>query len=490
MQEFDIAVIGAGSAGPKAARIAARLGAKVVIFEEALIGGECLYTGCVPSKALIHSATLWNRIGRAQEFGLPKMAGAVDFGAVMRHARRTVEEVGAGSAVESFSKQGIATVCQRAVFVDAHTVETSKTRTQYRAKQFILCTGSRPKIPAIPGLEEAGYDTNQTVFHYIELPRRMVVLGGGPIGCELGQVFARFGCEVTLLHNGKRILARDDRDAALVLQEQLARDGIRIITEARVERVSKRGNEKVLTLADMPEEIACDAILVSTGRASNVEGLNLEAAGVVCEPGARLKANEHLQTNIPHIWAAGDVTTELKFTHVCSYEGAVAALNAVAKLRGKGYACPVDYRVIPRVTYTDPEVASVGLTPVQARLSHGEPTVEISRFAFADLDRAIIEGDTQGFVQIVSLKDDGAILGAQIVGAHAGGLINELCLAMRAHLSVADIAMTMHAYPTYPEAVEAAAYETSHAPLSSCIPREMGDSQEMPLDIAVQIAAM
>lgn len=490
MHDFDIAVIGAGSAGPKAARTAARLGAKVAIFEEALIGGECLYTGCVPSKALIHSATLWNRIGRAQEFGLPKMAGALDFGAVMRHARRTVEEVGAGSAVDSFARQGIATVCERAAFVDSHTVETSKTHTQYRASQFILCTGSRPKVPAIPGLEEAGYDTNQTVFDYTKLPKRMVVLGGGPIGCELGQVFARFGCEVTLLHNGKRILARDDQEAALVLHDQLLRDAIRIITEARVENVAKRGDEKVLTLADTREEIVCDAILVSTGRASNVESLNLDAAGVACEPGARLKTSDHLQTNIPHIWAAGDVTTELKFTHVCSYEGAVAALNAVGALRGKGLACPVDYRVVPRVTYTDPEVASVGLTPAQARLSHGEPTVEIARFAFEDLDRAIIEGDTQGFVQIVSLKDDGTILGAQIVGAHAGGLINELCLAMRARLPVAEIALTMHAYPTYPEAVEAAAYETSHAPLSSCIPREMGDNTEQPLDIGAQIAAL
>jgi pyruvate/2-oxoglutarate dehydrogenase complex dihydrolipoamide dehydrogenase (E3) component len=459
MQEFDIAVIGAGSAGPKAARTAARLGAKVVIFEEALIGGECLYTGCVPSKALIHSATLWNRIGRAAEFGLPALEGKADFGAVMKHARRTVEVVGAGSAVESFARQGIATVCERAVFVDANTVETKKTHTQYRAKQFILCTGSRPAVPPIPGLEEAGYDTNQTVFDYTELPRRMVVLGGGPIGCELGQVFARFGCEVTLLHNGPRILARDDHDAAEVLHEQLERDGLRILT-----------------------------ILVSTGRRSNVEGLNLGGAGVRCEPGARLKTNAHMQTNVPHIWAAGDVTTELKFTHVCSYEGAVAALNAVANLRGKDHACAADYRVIPRVTYTDPEIASVGLTPALARMTHhGEDAIEVARFPFEHLDRAIIEGDTQGFVQIVSLKGDGTILGAQIAGAHAGSLISEVCLAMRADLPVSEIALTMHAYPTFPEAVEAAAYETSHAPLSPCIPREMGDPEEPLLEMGAQL---
>jgi pyruvate/2-oxoglutarate dehydrogenase complex dihydrolipoamide dehydrogenase (E3) component len=477
MQEFDIAVIGAGSAGPKAARTAARLGAKVVIFEEALIGGECLYTGCVPSKSLIHSATLWDRMRRAPEFGLPKFEGtALDFGAVMNHARRTVEVVGAGSAVESFARQGIVTVCERARFVDANTVETSKTHTRYRAKQFILCTGSRPSIPPIPGLEDAGYDTNQTVFNYTRLPRRLVVLGGGPIGCELGQVFARFGTQVTLLHNGSRILARDDHDAAQVLHEQLERDGIRIITEARVAQVARRGDEKVLTMQGSGEEIVCDAVLVSTGRKSNVEGLNLDAAGVHCEPGGRLKTNAHMRTNVPHIWAAGDVTTELKFTHVVSYEGAIAALNAVAALRGQELACPADYRVIPRVTYTDPEVASVGLTPALARVSHGPETVEVARFSFEHLDKAIIMGETLGFVQIVSLKTDGTILGAQIVGSYAGSLISEVCLAMRAHLPVSEIALTMHAYPTFPEAVESAAYQTSHAPLSPCIPREMGEN--------------
>lgn len=476
MQEFDIAVIGAGSAGPKAARTAAKLGARVVIFEEALIGGECLYTGCVPSKALIHAATLWNRIGRAPEFGLPRFTGdAPDFGAVMRHARRTVEVVGSGSAVESFARQGIQTVCERAHFVDSHTVETNKTRTRYTAKQFILCTGSLPTIPPIPGLEDAGYDTNRTIFDRDDLPRRMVVLGGGPIGCELGQVFARFGSQVTLLHNGPRILARDDHDAALVLHEQLEADGMRIVTNARVERVERRGNEKILTMQGTGEQIVCDALLVSAGRKSNVEGLGLDVAGVHCEPGGRLKTNAHLQTNAPHIWAAGDVTTELKFTHVVSYEGAVAALNAVAAWRGQGPACAAEYRVVPRVTYTDPEVASVGLTPALARVSHGEDHIEVARFPFAHLDKAIILGDTAGFVQIVSLKEDGAILGAQIVGAAAGSLINEVCLAMRARLPVSEIALTMHAYPTLPEAVEAAAYETSHAPLSPCIPREMAE---------------
>ncbi len=490
MQEFDIAVIGAGSAGPKAARTAAHLGARVVIFEESLIGGECLYTGCVPSKALIHSATLWNRIGRAPEFGLPRMEGAADFRAVMNHARRTVEVVGSGSAVDSFARQGIATVCERAAFLDPFTVETAKTRARYTAKQFILCTGSRPAVPPIPGLAEAGCDTNQTVFGYTDLPQRLVVLGGGPIGCELGQVFARFGSHVTLLHNGARLLARDDQDAARVLHEQLERDGVRIVTHARVERVARRGDEKVLTLADTGEEIACDAILVATGRSSNVEGLQLDAAGVHCEPGARLKTNAHMQTNVPHIWAAGDVTSEYKFTHVASYEGAVAASNAVSALRGGDPCCPADYRVIPRVTYTDPEVASVGLSPTVAHLSHGEDAVEVARFPFAHLDRAIIEGDTQGFVQFVSLKRDGTILGAQIVGAHAGSLISEVCLAMRARLPVGEIALTMHAYPTFPEAVEAAAYETSHAPLSPCIPREMGLSEEPTLDIGTQMAAL
>lgn len=469
MQEFDIAVLGAGSAGPKAARTAAKMGARVVLFEEALIGGECLYTGCVPSKALIHSATLWDRMRRASEFGLPAHTGEKpDFGAVMRHARQTIEEVGGGSAIESFARQGITTICERAKFVDPHTVETGTTRTRYRAKQFILCTGSLPAVPPIPGLQDAGYDTNRTVFDWTALPPRIVILGGGAIGCELGQVFRRFGAEVTILHNGARILAHDDADAALVLQDRLTAEGIRIMTHAHADKITRRGAKRVFAMRS-GEEIACDAILVAAGRKSNVGGLNLDSIGVHCDEGGRLKTNAHLQTNVPHVWAAGDVTSEYKFTHVASYEGAVAATNALSALRGEEPCCPADYRVIPRVTYTDPEVANVGLSPALARTTHHAEDLDIVRFPFAHLDKAIITGETQGFVQIVSLRSDGTILGGQIVGAHAGALINEICLAMRARLPVGEIALTMHAYPTLPEAVEAAALSSSHAPLSPCL---------------------
>jgi pyruvate/2-oxoglutarate dehydrogenase complex dihydrolipoamide dehydrogenase (E3) component len=472
MEEFDIAVIGAGSAGPKAARTATALGAKVVIFEESLIGGECLYTGCVPSKALIHAGTLWNRMGRASEFGLPEhKGGPPDFGEVMRRARMAIETVGAGSAVESFARAGITTICEQAKFVDANTVVTNKTKREFRAKQFILCTGSLPKAPPILGLEEAGYETNRTIFNTTALPERLVVIGGGPIGCELGQAFGRFGSRVTILHNGPRILSRDDADAAAVLQEHLIGEGIKIVGGARIARVKKTDSAKIVVL-ESGEEIACDMILVSAGRVSNVGGLNLGAAGVTVEPNGRLKTDATLRTNMPHIWAAGDVTTDYKFTHVVSYEGAVAAANAVAALTSHGPA-EADYRVVPRVTYTDPELATVGLTPALARASHGEDAIEIARFGFEHLDKAIIIGETAGFVQIVSLKAGKQILGAQIVGTYAGTLISEVCLAMRARLSVSDIALTMHAYPTMPEAVESAAYQTGRPPLSPTIPREM-----------------
>ncbi len=467
--EFDVAVIGAGSAGPKAARTAAKMGAKTAIFEEALIGGECLYTGCVPSKALIHAATLWNRMQTASEFGLPNYAGAMpDFGSVMRHVHRTIEEVGGGSATDSFARQGITTICERVQFVDPFTVESRKTHTKYRAKQFILCTGSLPSIPPIPGLEEAGYVTNRDVFDWTVLPPRIAVLGGGAIGCELGQVFRRFGAEVTILHNGARILARDDADAAQVLQEQLTREGVRIVTNAHADKITTEGGEKTFHLTG-GDQIVCDAILVAAGRKSNVGTLNLDAAGVEYQKDGRLKTNAHLQTNVSHIWAAGDVTSEYKFTHVASYEGAVAASNAVSVLHGQDPCCPADYRVIPRVTYTDPEVASVGLSPALARLSHPEEALDIARFPFAHLDKSIIQGETSGFVQIVSLREGGVILGAQIAGASAGGLINEMCLAMRASLPISEIALTMHAYPTLPEAVEAAALSSSSAPLSPCL---------------------
>ena len=467
VQEFDVAVIGAGSAGPKAARTAAKMGAKVAIFEEALIGGECLYTGCVPSKSLIHSATLWTRMQHASAFGLPDCTGKADFGAVMRHTRQAIEEVGGGDAVASFARQGITTICERVEFVDPYTVQSKKTGTRYHAKQFILCTGSLPAIPPIDGLEEAGYDTNRTVFDWTSLPKRLVVIGGGAIGCELGQAFRRFGAEVTILHNGARILARDDADAAQVLQDQLAAEGIQIVTNAHADKITVSGSEKTFHMAD-GQKIVCDAILVAAGRKSNVGSLNLGAAGVECEPDSRLKTNAYLQTNVPHIFAAGDISSEYKFTHVASYEGAIAASNAVSVLHGEAPSCPADYHVIPRVTYTDPEVASVGLSPAMARLSHPETDLDVARFPFAHLDKAIINGETKGFVQIVSLRDSGVILGAQIAGASAGGLINEICLAMRGHLTVADIALTMHAYPTLPEAVEAAALSSCHAPVSPC----------------------
>jgi pyruvate/2-oxoglutarate dehydrogenase complex dihydrolipoamide dehydrogenase (E3) component len=478
MQEFDIAVIGAGSAGPKAARTAAGLGAKVVIFEGDQIGGECLYTGCVPSKSLIHSATLWNRIQRAPEFGLPKFEGAApDFGAVMRCAREAIETVGGGDAVASFAKSGITTVCENVRFIDPYTVEANKSKAQYRGKQIILCTGSLPSVPQIPGLEECGYDTNRTVFNYEALPARLVVLGGGPIGCELGQVFARFGSQVTILHNGPRILARDDADAAKVLEEQLQGEGIRILCNTKVTQANRRGAEKVLEL-ESGEEIVCDAILVSAGRKPNVDGLNIAAAGLELADGKRLKVSSILQTDVPHIWAAGDIVTEYKFTHVVSYEGAVAATNAVGALRGKNSREDADYRVVPRVTYTDPEVASVGLTPALARARYDEDALAIARFPFDHLDKALIIGDTLGFVQIVTLKADGTILGAQIVGAHAGSLISEICLAMRARLPVSEIALTMHAYPTMPEAVESAASQIANRPLSPTIVREMSEPEE------------
>jgi len=468
MEEFDVAVIGAGSAGPKAARTAAKMGAKVVIFEESLIGGECLYTGCVPSKSLIHSATLWTRMRSASAFGLPNYtANDVDFGAVMRHTRQTIQEVGGGDAIASFAGQGITTICERVEFRNPFTVESKKTKTQYKAKQFILCTGSLPATPPIPGLEAAGYATNRTVFEWTTLPKRIVIIGGGAIGCELGQAFRRFGADVTILHNGARILARDDADAAMVLQEQLISEGIQIITNAHTDKITVDNGERTFHLTG-GQTLVCDAILVAAGRKSNVDGLNLEAAGVECEPGSRLKTNAYLQTNVSHIWAAGDVASEYKFTHVASYEGAIAASNAVSVLHGEEPSCPASYHVIPRVTYTDPEVASVGLSPAMARLSHPEGNLDVARFLFAHLDKSIILGETKGFVQIVSLKDSGVILGAQIAGASAGGLINELCLAMRCHLKVADIALTMHAYPTLPEAVEAAALSSCHALVSPC----------------------
>ncbi len=450
MQEFDLIVIGGGSAGLKAARTAARLGRTVALAEERELGGECFWAGCVPTKAMVRAAQVWQLVRKSQEFGIHVEIKKEDFAAAMAYKESVLRKVaGDGPEDGGLSKYGAVFYKQRASFEGPREVRVGSE--VIRGKQIVIASGTVPKIPNIPGLEEAGYITNREAVDLPRLPKHMVVLGAGPIGLEFAQVFRRFGSEVTVLAKDPQILPREDEDVAALAAGFLIEEGIRILTGCYVERVTHAKGTKTLRVRHHGglEEMHCDEILVAVGRSAAVEGMNVEAAGVEFERRC-IHVNRYLGTNVPHIWAAGDISGGYLFTHVASYEGKLVALNAFTDRPE-----PFDHRVVPRCTYIDPEVASIGITERQAR-ELGRHVVTHS-FSFANLDRAIIYGEGRGLVKLVVDELDGQILGAHLVGPDASSIIAELAICMKHHLPVSAIADTMHAYPSFPEAVEAAA---------------------------------
>lgn len=444
---YNLVVIGAGTAGLVTAAGAAGLGAKVALIERKFMGGDCLNVGCVPSKCLIRSSRVFGDIRAAEALGVHVPAGSKsDFAKVMERMRRIRARISDNDSVERFSKElGIDVFLGGGRFTGNDTVEVEGQTLRF--KKAVIATGARPVHPVVPGLEDAGYLTNETVFSLTERPARLAVIGGGPIGCELAQSFRRLGSEVTIIEMGPQFLAREDPDAAEILAESFRRDGIRVMLKTVLGKVEKAGAEKVLHLerGGKPEVLRVDEILVGVGRAPNVEGLDLEKVGVEYDR-TGVKVNDHLQTTNPRIYAAGDICLKYKFTHTADFTARIVIQNAL--FPGSKTASSL---TVPWCTYTDPEIAHVGLYERDAR----DQGIAVETYVrnFKDVDRAIAEGEEEGFVKIHVKKGGDQIVGATIVARHAGEMISEITLAMVGKIGLGKIANVIHPYPTQAEAI-------------------------------------
>ena len=467
-RRFDrnLVVIGAGSAGLVSAYIAAAVRAKVTLIEKHRMGGDCLNTGCVPSKALIRTARLLAQIRRAPEFGLKSARAEFEFADVMERVQRVVRTVEPHDSAERYAELGVECLRGEARIVTPWEVEVAleggATR-RLSARAIVIAAGARPFVPPIPGIEAVGCLTSDTVWALRELPRRLVVLGGGPIGCELAQCFARFGAKVTQVEMLPRIMMREDPEISDMVTKKFRDEGIELRLGHKAKAFRIENGEKVLIAEHEGAEqrIAFDALLCAVGRVANTEGYGLEALGIPVTRQRTVETNEFLQTVYPNIYACGDVAGPYQFTHVAAHQAWYAAVNA---LFGSLRRFRADYSVIPWATFTDPEVARVGLNESEAR-ERGVP-YEVSRYGIDDLDRAIADEEAHGVVKVLTVPGKDRILGVTIVGAHAGDLISEFVAAMRHGLGLNKILGTIHIYPTLAEANKYAAgvWKKAHAP--------------------------
>jgi len=446
---YNLVAIGAGAAGLVSTAGTAGLGGKAALIEREFLGGDCLNVGCVPSKALIRAARAFADVRDAGQYGVEVPPGSrVNFPAVMERMRRLRASISPNDSAERYRKLGVDVFLGSARFTGPDSIEVGgQTLRFHRA---VITAGARATRPAIPGLAEAGFLTNETVFSLTELPRRLAIIGAGPIGCELAQAFARFGAQVTLLANHEHIMPREDRRAAEVVQKEMQRDGIRLVLGCAIQRVDRDGGDKVvrLTCGGQGHEVRADEILVGAGRTPNLDGLNLEAAGVAYDK-TGVQVNDYLQTSNPNVYAAGDICSRFKFTHAADAMARIVIQNALFFRSAK-----VSALTIPWCTYTDPEIAHVGLYEEEAA-AQGIPITTVVQ-EFHDVDRAILDGDSAGFVK-VHLTKKGKIVGATVLARHAGEMISEITLAMTAGLPLGAIAKTIHPYPTQAEAIKKAA---------------------------------
>jgi pyruvate/2-oxoglutarate dehydrogenase complex dihydrolipoamide dehydrogenase (E3) component len=445
---YHLAVIGAGTAGLVTAAGAAGLGAKVALIERHLMGGDCLNVGCVPSKALIRAARAAAQVRDAGEFGIRVPSGVgVDFPGIMGRLRRLRAEISPHDSAARFRELGVDVYLGQGQFTGPDTVEAAGHTLRFR--RAVIATGSRPQSPPVPGLNEVGFLTNETVFSLTELPQRLAVIGAGPIGCELAQAFARFGSQVALIEAAHGILPKEDTDAAEVVREALLRDGIQIMCCGQDLRVSGEAGGKRLQVGSHGEhhDLIVDEILVATGRRPNVEGLDLEAAGVRYDNRQGVLVNDRLQTSNSSIFAAGDVGSRYQFTHLADALARIVIRNTLFYGRAKASAL-----TIPWCTFTDPEVAHVGLSEREAK----ERGLMMQTFTqeLRDVDRAVLDGEAEGFAKVLVKKGSDQILGATVVAAHAGEMISEMTLAMVGGLGLRTVAETIHPYPTQAEALK------------------------------------
>ncbi|HIF9313104.1 TPA: dihydrolipoyl dehydrogenase [Photobacterium damselae] len=463
----NMVVIGAGSGGLVSAYIAAAVKAEVTLIEKHKMGGDCLNTGCVPSKALIRAAHNMAEIQRAAEFGVSTGPIAIDFKQVMTRVQKVISKIEPHDSIERYRSLGVNCITSEAIIRSPWEVEVDgKIIT---TKNIVIATGARPLVPNIPGLQSVNYLTSDTVWSLQEQPQKLLVLGGGPIGCELAQSFARLGTKVTLVEMAPQLLIREDSDAAKLVQDSLIADGVEIKLEHKAMRFESIVDANGKTMGkvyldfhnDQQVTVEFDAVLLALGRVANVQGFGLEELGITTTARGTVEVNDYLQTQYPNIYAVGDVVGPYQLTHAASHQAWYAAVNG---LFGQFKRFKADYSVMPAATYTSPEVARVGLNEKEATAQGIE--FDVVTYGIDDLDRAITDGEDHGFIKVITPKGKDTILGATIVGANAGDLLAEFTLAMRHNLGLNKILATVHPYPTMSEAVKytAGVWKRNNAP--------------------------
>ncbi len=459
--DYNMVVIGAGSAGLVSAYIGATVNAKVALIEKHKMGGDCLNTGCVPSKALIRSAKMVSYAKRAEEFGFRATHVDYDFADVMERVARVIKKVAPHDSVERYTELGVEVIQGEARITSPFTVAVNDR--VLTTRNIIVATGAQPFVPPIAGLDKVDYLTSDNIWELRTLPKRLVVLGGGPIGCELSQTFARLGAQVTQVERLPRLMLREDEDVSEIISSKFTAEGIRVLTGHTAVEVRREGEEKILVCENGSEtvHIGFDEILVAVGRAANAKGFGLEELGVRLRPNGTVETNELLQTNFPNIYCTGDVTGPFQFTHAAAHQSWYASVNA---LFGRFKTFAADYRLIPWATFTDPEVARVGLNIQEAE--EKKMAFEVTEYGIDDLDRAIADSEDHGLVRVLTKPGTDKILGVTIVGAHAGDLIAEYVLAMKHNIGLNKLMGTIHIYPTLAEANKyaAGAWKKAHAP--------------------------
>ena len=460
----NLIVIGAGSGGLVAAYIAAAIKAKVILIEKDAMGGDCLNRGCVPSKSLIASAKFIHELNNSTALGLGEASVTFDFAAIMQRVRRVIDTIAPHDSEARYSALGVEVIKGEAAITSAHSVQVNGM--ELSANSIVIATGGSPFVPPIEGLDKINYYTSDTIWDLTELPARMVILGGGPIGCELAQCFARFGSKVSIVEMLPQIMIREDTEISAHISQVFRHEGIDILTNHRAERITVEGGVKRLICtrqshADSMVEIEFDHILVAVGRGANLTGYGLEKLNIPISKQKTIETNQYLQAGHPNIYAVGDVVGTYQFTHVAAHQAWYAAVNALFRPFKK---FKVDYRVIPWATFTDPEVARVGLNELDANQQNIQ--YEVTRYDLGELDRAITDGHANGVIKVLTVPGKDKILGVTIIGKHAGDMIAEFVLAMRHGLGMNKVLATIHAYPTWMEANKYAAgnWKKTHAP--------------------------